>query len=436
MAILPPKVEIDFTDELLTSKGGLTFLARFASLLHLPQMLAQNINLKLRNRGPSDAQYLLSLIYSMALGEGDLCDVDLLKEDLAQRTLAGLEEVPDSRRVSEYLCRFDEPSLTSLSDIAETISSQLVDSVVRYELSHRGWLPIFVDGTAIEVYGRYFEKAENLYNGQKGFWLHGAFIGNLWVKQRLYPGKVHPAKGYQELIEAVVKLLPEGTRGYFLMDAAYYNKEVVSLLKEAGQDYSISVTHGVHKKPLYELVQSLDEDAWEKIKDDGTEEAAFIYYQPTGWPEEETYVVVRQKEDGGQRRLFPRYRFILVSRKDLGLRELVRRHRQKQGQENLLKGPLRDLGLHHPPCQRFVANRAYYTLGQIAHLLLVGLQHKLLPEVARKCRPQTVIKHFLRVAAKVVRHARRLKVWFTKQIVHIDWIDFAASRLEEGLLFI
>ena len=77
---------------------------------------------------------------------------------------------------------------------------------------------------------------------------------------------------------------------------------------------------------------------------------AFIHYQPTGWPEEETYVVVRQKEDGGQRRLFPRYRFILVSREDLGLRELVRRHRQKQGQENLLKGPLRDLGLHHPPC--------------------------------------------------------------------------------------
>ncbi len=39
-------------------------------------------------------------------------------------------------------------------------------------------------------------------------------------------------------------------------------------------------------------------------------------------------------------------------------------------------------------------------------------------------------------SGKVVRHARRLKVWFTKQIVHIDWIDFAASRLEEGLLFI
>ncbi len=219
------------------------------------------------------------------------------------------------------------------------------------------------------------------------------------------------------------------------MDSAYYKKEVVELLKEAGQDYSISVTHGVHKKPLYEIARGLPEEYWEKISEDGIEEATFIYYQPAGWREEETYVVVRQKEDGRQGRIFPRYHFILVSREDLGLKELVRRHRQKQGQENVLKGPLRDLGLHHPPCQRFVANQAYYTLGQIAYLLIVGLQYNLLPEEAKRCRPCTIIKHFLRVAAKVVRHARRLKVWFTKQILHLDWIYFAATKLEKRVVF-
>ncbi len=241
MTIIPPKPEIDFTDELLTSKGGITFLACFASYLGLPKLIEQNIKLKRRNRDPSDSHYLLSLIYSIALGEGNLCDVDLLKQNFAQKTLIGLKEVPDSRKVSE-----------------------------------------------------------------------------------------------------------------------------------------------------------------------------FIHYQPAGCREEETYVVVRQKEDGRQGRIFPRYQFILVSREDLGLTELVRRHRQKQGQENILKGPLRDLGLHHPPCQRFVANQAYYTLGQIAYLLIVGMQYNLLPEEAKRCRPCTIIKHFLRVAAKVVRHARRLKVWFTK----------------------
>ena len=35
--------------------------------------------------------HITLFIYSMALGEGDLCSIDLLKEDLAQRTLAGLK---------------------------------------------------------------------------------------------------------------------------------------------------------------------------------------------------------------------------------------------------------------------------------------------------------------------------------------------------------
>ena len=49
MSNIPPKPEIDFTDELITSKGGLTFLARFASHLGVPEFLAQNLKLKVRN---------------------------------------------------------------------------------------------------------------------------------------------------------------------------------------------------------------------------------------------------------------------------------------------------------------------------------------------------------------------------------------------------
>jgi hypothetical protein len=55
-----------------------------------------------------------------------------------------------------------------------------------------------------------------------------------------------------------------------------------------------------------------------------------------------------------------------VSRTDLPLRELVRRHREKQGQENAQEGPLIDLDLHHPPCQKLDASRAFYTCGQLA----------------------------------------------------------------------
>ena len=62
-------------------------------------------------------------------------------------------------------------------------------------------------------------------------------------------------------------------------------------------------------------------------------------------------MVIRRRTELDQGLLVPHYTVILVSHNDLPLKELVLRHRGKQGQENVFKGPLRDRDLHHPPRQ-------------------------------------------------------------------------------------
>ena len=89
------------------------------------------------------------------------------------------------------------------------------------------------------------------------------------------------------------------------------------------------------------------------------EEAIFATHRPSGWDREQHYVVVRRRTENGQRLLIPRHTVILVSRDDLPLKELVRRHRGKQGQENAFKGPLRDMDLHHPPCGATAPTRRF-----------------------------------------------------------------------------
>ena len=96
--------------------------------------------------------------------------------------------------------------------------------------------------------------------------------------------------------------------------------------------------------------------------------------------------MVRRDWDGDQPRLLPAWTVILVSRDDLPPAELVWRHRRKQGQENALKGPLRELGLNHPPFRWYRANQAFYLCGQIAQLLLRAMQYQMLPETARQHR--------------------------------------------------
>ena len=38
-------------------------------------------------------------------------------------------------------------------------------------------VPVFVDGTGVEVAGRQFKGAQVGYNGQRQYWLHSAFVG-------------------------------------------------------------------------------------------------------------------------------------------------------------------------------------------------------------------------------------------------------------------
>ena len=174
------------------------------------------------------------------------------------------------------------------------------------------------------------------------------------------------------------------------------------------------------------------EEDWEAINDDGSEHAAFVHHRPAGWKHEQIYVVVRTMQEEKQKLLFPLYTFILVSRNDIPLAELVKRHREKQGQENALKRPLIHLDLRHSPCGLFNANRAFYAAGQIAQILLIALKMKLLPKEARSPRShgiRTIIRDLVRVAGKLVYHARKWKLLFAKSALRLNWLSYAADCL-------
>ena len=171
-----------------------------------------------------------------------------------------------------------------------------------------------------------------------------------------------------------------------------------------------SLTHDGWRKPVLEQLEGLEDSAWTDIGME--EEAIFATHRPHGWDAEQHYVVIRRRAEHGQGLLVPRHTAILVSRDDLPLKELVLRHRAKQGQENAFKGPLRDMDLHHPPCRSYRANQAFYALGQIAQVLLRAVQFTVLPKRARRHGIRPVIRYVMRTAAYLARSGRRLGLRF------------------------
>jgi len=426
---LPHKVEIGFTDSRITGNGGHIFLSKAAKRFGLPALLKQ-IRLKQRRRGSSDSEQLLSLIYNLASGQGHLSDLDALRSDTTSLFLLGLGESPGSRRLGDYLRRFSPAEIERLHDVSRQLVRQVAPAVIAHAQETKGYIPVFVDGTAIEVSGQYFEGAGKGYNGELQYWLHGVFVDGLWVSGRLHPGGTGVTYGWKEQLDKDVTPLLAKTeaRVWARTDNAYYAKDFINYCHAQGWDYSVSVTNPRNKEPILEQVKGAPDHAWTSIG--RGEEAMLTTYQPYRWALPQTYVVIRSLFEGYQKLLFPRYTVILVSRSDLPLEELVKCHRGKQGQENAFKGPLIDLDLHHPPCQSFHANQAVYACGLMAQVLLRAIQFNFLPQQARCHGIRPIIRYLIRTAAQLVRSARRWRLAFSKNAFRLDWLCYAAVQLE------
>ena len=430
-----PKISYGVCDSLLTGLAGLPVIARLARTLGLPWLLRKGVRVKVRQRGSTDAQNLLSLIFALCTGGGHLNAVDALAADEAACAGTGLAgAVPDSRRLGEYLTRFSDQALDGLQDCVRAVSAQVVPSIAAACGKELGYVPVFIDGTGIEVQGKQFEGAAVGYNGERQYWLHSVFVGRAWVSARLNEGGTDVKGDFAEQLASDVDKLDLGAHPVWARaDAAYYCKDFVTACTDRGWDYSVSVTDPNKKAPVLRVVESeeLEEADWAPLDKRGVERAVIVKYRPGTWAKEQAYVVVRRDRDGEQELLQPAYTVILVSRDDLAVGELVRRHRAKQGQENAFKGPLTELGLHHPPCHSYKANQAFYWCGQIAQLLLLALQYQVLPEKARKHGLGPLIRHFVRGAGRLCKSGRRLTMLFARCNYRLDWL-MRAERLESG----
>ena len=432
----PGKVGIGFTDDRLTGTGGAAFLAHAAERLGLLPRLAEAVSVKRRARGASDAETQWSLVASLAAGNGSLSDVDALRGDGVQRELPGLREAPSSRRPGEFLRRLTKRDVASLDEVLRHLSASLAPAVVEHGTAAKGHVPVFVDGTGIEVDGRLFEHAAKLYTGERGYRLHGIFVGGLRVSGRLRPGGDVACGWKGRMKRDLAPLLPPGTPVWVHCDSAYYRGEFVEHVSSqepglpGGRD-----GYANKRRPVLDVVGDLPEHGWTDIG--MGESATWVRHRPAKWKDEQSYAVVRGTAER-QGEPVPRHAVILANRDDLPLAEVVRRHRARQGPAltgrfgNAFKGPLVDMDLHHPPCRGYRANQAFHAYGRMARMLLRAVQYRLLPKAARRHGIRPLVRHLVRTVARLVTSGRQRSLLFASCCMRRDWLFHASLQLEGG----
>ena len=182
------------------------------------------------------------MIFALCTGGGHLNAVDALAADEAACAGTGLDDaVPDSRRLGEYLARFTDKALDGLQACVRSVSAQVVPPIAAACGEALGYVPVFIDGTGIEVQGKQFEGAAVGYNGERQYWLHSVFVGRAWVSARLNEGGTDVKGDFAEQLAADVDALDLGPYPVWARaDAAYYCEAFVKECKRRGWDYSPS----------------------------------------------------------------------------------------------------------------------------------------------------------------------------------------------------
>ena len=98
---------------------------------------------------------------------------------------------------------------------------RLPPAIARHCVATQEHVPVFVDGTGIEVQGHHCEGMARGYNGEKQDWLHSVVVGAAGVSARLNEGATDGQGDWQVQLETnVAPLLTAGTPVWLRADNA------------------------------------------------------------------------------------------------------------------------------------------------------------------------------------------------------------------------
>jgi hypothetical protein len=237
-------LRIDFVPQDLTSYGGLELLRRYFRLLDLHGRLRARFRAYGLGGDYGGARLVLLVIALFVVGARRLEHLRYLANDPLVARLCGLARLPSERTVVNWLKQFTQEALQAVI----TLNSELL-----YEQIERLGLPrltIDVDGTVVQTGGtvtwafRGYNPHQRKDPSYYPLLAHLAQTGQI-LRLRNRPGNVHDSKGapafLRELLRDLRARFGRGLPLEFRMDAAFCQREILTLLAREGCEYAIKM---------------------------------------------------------------------------------------------------------------------------------------------------------------------------------------------------
>ncbi|MBS4730090.1 IS1380 family transposase [Mycobacterium sp. SM1] len=249
-----------------------------------------------------------------------------------------------------------------------------------------------------------------------------------------------PAMG--SFIDECVSAIPAGCRDTYRLwprvDSAGYQQQVIEAAERHGADYSVTVKQ---YKPVAAVIHALATDphtVWAPAKGQETDKGSQIAETTTTVLGRRVRLIVRrQPKQPGEQLAFDdldgwRLHAIItnVPAERLSAAEVEAHHRLRGGiPEDTIRALKNDLGMIHAPARSFFGNWLSWQAAALAHNIGCWLRALALPRAVRRARGKRLRLAFLNVAARLVRHGRRLHLRFAAAYPHVEAFATALPRI-------
>ena len=400
-SVLPFKLEI--TEEKMTAHAG---LAVFGEFVHATATLREVDN---RLKGPGSSvgykpsQYIEPLMLMLHGGGRSLEDLRVIRNDAALQELMGIQEIPSSDAVGDWLRRQSKgEGLTGLAAVRQLI--------VRRALNQSTITDYTLDIDATQIIAEK-EEAKITYKGEKGYMpIVGHLAENgLVIGEEFRKGNDAPGARNLEFIKYCRQQMPAGRRiARLRSDSAAYQADIINWCEE--QDDTVLFAIGADMDAAVKaVIGEIPLAAWSPYQDGHIAETV---HSMNRTKKAFRLIVIRRPAQmdllTGQEKTSERYTVIASNRPETAQETVAWYNRRGDCSENRIKELKIGFGMERMPCGDFGANAMFFRLGTIAYNLFVMFKASALSSQWRHAQVQTVRWRLYHVAGKVVRHGRRL----------------------------
>jgi hypothetical protein len=384
------------TEEKITAHAG---LAVFGEFVHATGVLKE-VDKALKGPGSGagymPSRYVEPLLLMVHGGGRTLEDVRVIRNDTALCELVGMEEIPSSDAVGDWLRRQGNgKGLSGLGVVRQLIIRR---TLKRYTTTD---YTLDIDATQIVAEK---EEAKVTYKGERGY---------MPIGDEFREGNDAPGARNLEFIKYCSGQMPAGKRiAAVRADSAAYQAGIINWCEEDENKPVLFAIGADLDAGVKAAICSIPSEDWSPYQD--------------GYIAETVHSMNRTKKAFRLiviRRPVQRYTVIASNRMESAQEIVAWYNRRGDSSENRIKDLKIGFGMERMPCGDFAANAMFFRLGTIAYNLFVLFKVATLSKDWRKAQVQTLRWRLYNVAGKVARHGRRLMLkvsaWLYEMLAEI-----------------